>query len=238
MKIIMGDQVNTILLEGVVGSQAYGLAHKDSDIDKKGIFAYNTSYLFGLNYRTMSDVLETHAPNPDLTLYEVAKWCNLALKCNPNILEMVYLPDHLYTVRDDLGNCLIDIREAFLSQDAVKTSYINYARSQLHKIERRGDFGSDMKKRTEKHARHLVRLMVQGFQLYSTGNLTVRLDEETATYVKAVGVAAGNGDIAHLRNVYEKYEQMFNEVESALPYKPDVPAVEGWLKHVRQRLLK
>src|SRR6188768_2027896 len=125
----------TLLLEGIVGSTAYGLAHAESDIDKKGIFAFDTNDLFGLNYRTLMDVSSSN--DPDRTIYEAAKWCNLALKCNPNILELAYLPADLYTVRTGLGDALIEIRDSFLSAPAVRAAYINYARSQLHKIEER-----------------------------------------------------------------------------------------------------
>lgn len=227
-----------ILLEGIVGSTAYNLAHKDSDIDKKGIFAFATNDLFGLNYRTLKEVKETHAPEPDNTWYEVAKWCSLAMKCNPNILEVVFLPDNLYTVRTDLGNSLIEIRQAFLSAPAVRGAYINYARSQLHQIENHGHFGSDMKKRTEKHARHLMRLMIQGYELYTTGNLTVRLGDLTAEQVKRIGFLAGQGDIQPLKQVYESYKYAFEQVDPVLPEEPNREAIESWLKHVRKRFLK
>lgn len=226
-----------ILLEGIVGSTAYGLAHKDSDIDTKGIFAFDTEDLFGLNYAKLKEVVETHAPLPDNTWYEAAKWCNLALKCNPNILELLYLPNDLYTKKTDLGNLLIELRYNFLSASAVEASYINYARSQLHEIEKRGDFGSDMKKRTAKHGRHLCRLMMQGYELYSTGELTVRLEYKTAVRVKAIGYQAAYGDLAPLKNFYEEYKEKFNS-PPAIPHEPNREAVESWLRYVRQRFLK
>lgn len=227
-----------IILEGIVGSTAYGLAHKDSDIDKKGIFAFDTKDLFGLNYRTMKDVVETHAPNPDNTWYEAAKWCNLALKCNPNILELLFLPDDLYTVRTDVGDMLINIRKSFLSAPAVRNSYINYARSQLHQIENHGHFGSDMKKRTAKHARHLVRLMMQGFQIYRTGDLTVRINPKAAEEVKTIGDLAAEGDLSRLKAVYEGYKIAFDETFPEIPEEPDRTTVESWLKYVRQQFLQ
>jgi predicted nucleotidyltransferase len=226
-----------IILEGIVGSTAYGLAHKDSDIDKKGIFVFDTEDLFGLNYRTMKDVVETHAPEPDNTWYEAAKWCNLALKCNPNILELVFLPNDLYTVKTDVGEMLREIRSSFLSAPAVRNSYINYARSQLHKIEGTGNFGSDLKKRTAKHARHLIRLMMQGYQLYTTGDLTVRLGNLTAMQVRAIGDMTAEGDLIPLKELYEKYKESFEVATPVIPEVPDKEAVESWLKYVRQRFL-
>lgn len=226
-----------IILEGIVGSVAYNLNHAGSDIDKKGIFAFKTTDLFNLNYQKMTDVVETHAPEPDNTWYEAAKWCNLALKCNPNILELLYLPDDLYTVRTDLGDELIKIRKSFLSESAIRNAYINYAKSQLHKIEEKGYFESDLKKRTEKHARHLVRLMMQGFQLYKTGELDVRLDDTTAMQVKAIGFMAGEGDLLPLKEIYERYKIAFDETFPGVPEKPDRERVESWLQNVRWQFL-
>lgn len=238
MKLLLNGTMNEVILEGVVGSTAYGLNHAKSDIDKKGIFAFNTSDLFGLRYNQLKDVVETNSLISDITYYEAAKWCNLALKCNPNILELVFLTNDLYTARSDLGNALIDIRSAFLSQSAVKSSYINYARSQLHEIEQDGKFKKRPVAKVEKHARHLVRLMMQGYELYTTGGLTVRLTPDTVVQVRAVAYMAGLGDLGPLRAVYDNYHDGFETSVSALPYEPDVEAVEGWLQHVRQRLLK
>lgn len=227
-------QINgNLLLEGIVGSTAYGLAHKDSDIDKKGIFAWSTNDMHGLE--NLKDVYEQHAPHPDVTWYEAKKWANLALKCNPNILEILYLPDDLYTHKTDLGKQLIDIRHCFLSAPAIRSSYINYARSQLHQIEAHGHFGADLKKRTEKHARHLVRLMMQGFQLYRTGELDVRLSPQAVTQVRNLAEAAGKGNIIPLKEIYRRYETAFDETFPAIPNEPDKGAVEWWLRNVRRR---
>lgn len=227
-----------ILLEGIVGSRAYNLAHENSDTDKKGIFAFSTRDLFGLRYQKLTDVVETHAPEPDNTWYEAAKWANLALKCNPNILELVFLPDDLYTVRTALGQDLIAIRKSFLSAPAVRGAYINYAKSQLHEIEKRGNFGSDLKNRTEKHARHLVRLMMQGYQLYAHGELTVRLDDVTAMQVKTIGFLAGQGDLLPLKEIYSMYKKAFDNTIPAIPEEPDRATVESWLINVREQFLK
>jgi uncharacterized protein len=226
-----------MILEGIVGSTAYNLAHENSDIDKKGIFAFNTSDLFSVRYKSLTDVRETHAPQPDNTWYEAAKWCGLALKCNPNILELVFLPSDLYTVRTPLGDSLIEIRSSFLSAPAVRGAYINYARSQLHEIEKKGHFGSDLKKRTEKHARHLVRLMMQGFQLYATADLTVRLSDLDSMLVKQVGKEAGEGNLDLLRNTYNEYKNAFDSISPVIPEKPDQEKVESWLYDVRRKFL-
>lgn len=72
-----------ILLSGVVGSTAYGLATPDSDIDWLGNFAAPTHRMLGLHAPKDSIV----STNPDRTLHETAKWCRLALGGNPTVMD-------------------------------------------------------------------------------------------------------------------------------------------------------
>jgi hypothetical protein len=122
-----------ILLAGIVGSTAYGLATPDSDIDRLGVFAAPTRSLLGL--RTPRESIVTTAP--DRTLHEARKWCDLALGGNPTVMELVWLPDDLYETRTPFGDELIGIRSAFLSAKRVRDAYLGYATQQFRKLERR-----------------------------------------------------------------------------------------------------
>jgi predicted nucleotidyltransferase len=148
--------VHHVLLSGIVGSTAYGLAHEGSDVDRLGVFAAPTEKLHGLHRPKESHV----STAPDRTLHEVAKWCRLALSGNPTAMELVWLPTGLYEVRTPLGDELIGIRSSFLSRQRVRDAYLGYATQQFRRLERRGggSFSADTRRRTAKHARHLKRL--------------------------------------------------------------------------------
>jgi uncharacterized protein len=88
-----------VLLSGIVGSTAYGLARPGSDVDRLGLFAVPTEQLHGLRRPPESHV--TH--EPDSTLHEAAKWARLALRSNPTVLELAWLPDGLYDERARSG---------------------------------------------------------------------------------------------------------------------------------------
>ena len=67
-----------ILLQGIVGSTAYGLDHAGSDIDRLGVFAAPTTEFHGL--RLPIDKAATIVEHdPDSTLHEVRKYCLLAM---------------------------------------------------------------------------------------------------------------------------------------------------------------
>src|SRR5882762_424379 len=106
----MGDVPN-ILLRGITGSVAYGLNTPESDVDRHGIFAAPTEKLLSLHCPPLT--LDGH--DPDLTYHEAGKYVGLALKANPTVTELLWLPEDLYEIRTPLGDDLIAIRESFPS---------------------------------------------------------------------------------------------------------------------------
>jgi len=217
-----------VLLSGIVGSTAYGLAHEGSDIDRLGLFAAPTEELHGLHQPTQSHVT-TH---PDRTLHEAAKWCRLALGGNPTVLELVWLPDELYEVRTTLGDELIAIRTSLLSAKRVRDAYLGYATQQFKRLTDRGDgsFSADTRKRTAKHARHLRRLCHQGFTLYATGTLQIRVEDPEEYHRFGEQVAA---DQTVALPMLRHFEARFEETRSVLPDQPDEAPAEAWLRRVR-----
>ncbi|WP_406733508.1 DNA polymerase beta superfamily protein [Streptomyces sp. NBC_01794] len=217
-----------VLLSGIVGSTAYGLAKPGSDIDRLGLFAADTTAFHGLHGPAESHV----TTNPDRTLHEAAKWCRLALGGNPTVMELVWLPDDLYEVRTPLGDELIEIRSSLLSAKRVRYAYLGYATQQFKRLYDRGDgsFSADTRKRTEKHARHLMRLCHQGFELYTTGRLNVRVENPGTFHEFGEEVAA---DTMTALPLLQRFEERFDQAKSVLPDQPDEAPVEAWLHRVR-----
>jgi len=119
----------------------------------------------------------------------------------------------------------------------VRDAYLGYATQQFRKLEARGDgsFSADTRKRTAKHARHLLRLCHQGFALYTTGEVEIRLADPQRFLDFGERVAAG--DIEHARRAMADYEDRFNSARSPLPSEPDRAVVQGWLLRVRRAFL-
>lgn len=217
-----------VLLSGIVGSTAYGLARAGSDVDRLGVFAAPTEKLHGLHPPQESHVTTA----PDSALHEAAKWCRLALGGNPTVMELVWLPDELYEVRTPLGDELVALRTALLSARRVRAAYLGYAAQQFKRLSTRGDgaFSAHVRKRTAKHARHLKRLCQQGFELYATGRLTIRVEDPDAYHRFGEQVAA---DPSVALPLLRRFEDAFDTTRSVLPEQPDEAAVEAWLRRVR-----
>jgi predicted nucleotidyltransferase len=220
---------DNVLLSGIVGSTAYGLNGPDSDVDRLGVFAYPTAALHGLEEPEETWVTS----RPDATFHEARKYAKLALSGNPTVSELMWLPCDLYEVRNPLGDDLISIRYAFLSAKRTRDAYLGYATQQFKRLEARGDgsFSADTRKRTAKHARHLMRLCAQGYELYATGTLRIRLEDPQRYLDFGERVAAG--DLDHARSVMAGYEAAFDEKPSVLPDEPDRAIVQDWLLRVR-----
>jgi hypothetical protein len=231
------EEPYAVVLEGIVGSTAYGLNTPTSDIDHLGVFVEPTETflsLAGLPQRKQS----WKAPGElDRTLHELGKYCSKVLHGNPTFTELLWLPKDLYVVCEPIGEELIELRSLFLSAKPTRDAYLGYATQQFRKLEQRGDgsFSSDTRKRTAKHARHMLRLLKQGYHAWATGEIRVRLDDPD--YVREFGERVAAGDIELADATLVAYEMKFDMTETVLPDRPDREAIDEWLRETRKRLL-
>lgn len=238
-----GRDLWPVLLEGVVGSQAYGLATEDSDEDIMRVSIAPSVEFFGLNPPTGKSATVV-SNNPDVVVHEVGKFVSLYLKANPSIVEMLWLDEYAQPL-GPWAEELIRHRQKWLSAPAVRNSYLGYARSQFHRLTERGDFGSNTRKRVEKHARHLARLLHQGLGLYLDGILRVELDPYHAMKIrefgKMVGWAQENNDLAAAKelgnDILAVYEDQFDDA-ALLPPFPDTDSAESFLRGLRRTYLE
>jgi uncharacterized protein len=222
-----------VLLKGVVGSTAYGLDHGGSDVDYMGVFAFPTNQAVGLDRWDESIVTK----DPDTTMHEARKFVALCLDGNPSVSELLWLDS--YEQISEEGQALVNLRHSFLSAKRVRAAYLGYATSQFKRLKERGDgsFSADTRKRTQKHARHLVRLVEQGYHLYRSGELIVNLrssaSEIEPEWVFSMGEAI-EADPSRAERYMAQAEVRFDEAKSVLPVKADREAVNRWLIRVRR----
>jgi len=79
-----------LLLKCLVGSRAHGLHTEDSDYDYRGVYVLPTQEILSLSHKYKgSSWIEG---NEDNTSYEIGHFLELAIKCNPSILEVFIAP--------------------------------------------------------------------------------------------------------------------------------------------------
>jgi predicted nucleotidyltransferase len=216
----------TLLLEGVLGSTAYGLAHEDSDIDLLGIFVAPTLDIAGLGWH--GDKESRVRTDPDVTHHEVGKYLRLALKCNPTAMELLWLD--AWTQYDiTWADPLVGLREDVLSHSAVTNAYLGYARSQIGRMHRDDARGA-------KHARHCLRLTEQAEGLLTDGRLNLRV-ADPQRYWDLSEMPAQRRTQA-MQDAVDRVQQIADEGHSALADRPDRDAVERVLRDIRRDYLE
>jgi len=124
---VRGNTIHKI----VAGSRLYGTARPDSDIDIRGVCLGPPETLLGLSAFQQYQGDSEH----DLTIYELRRFCSLALNANPNILDILMAPKSAWQILDPRWEIIYENRHAFLSQK-VRHSFSGYAVSQLKRIQR------------------------------------------------------------------------------------------------------
>ncbi|MFR7913906.1 DNA polymerase beta superfamily protein [Eubacterium ramulus] len=122
-----------IILLGLGGSHAYGMEHKDSDLDVRGI-ALNSKSGILLN-NDFDQVVDTLT---DTTIYSFNKIITLLSSNNPNTVELLGLKPEHYLYLSDIGKELLDNRKMFLSKICIK-SFAGYSQSQLRRMENKAN---------------------------------------------------------------------------------------------------
>ncbi|MFI8976940.1 DNA polymerase beta superfamily protein [Nocardia asteroides] len=220
-----------LLLEGVVGSQAYGLATPDSDTDYAGIYVEPTSSLLGLHPPSRERATIKGRGGADATYHEVGKALHLGLSCNPTAMELLWLADYLHF--DPFGEELIGLRHCLLSAPRVRDAFLGYATSQFRRLLERGKFPDVPDKRREKHARHTMRLLHQGLTLYTTGVLPIRVEDPDRYFDFGRAIMA-DPHASAAQTLIRDYGRRFDEATTVLPDQPDEAPLEDLLQRIRR----
>jgi hypothetical protein len=176
-------------------------------------------------YHTRGD---SDGPEPERFSWEVERFCELALKANPNMLEVLWSP--LIHVRTPLGDELLDLRDAFLSQLAYQT-FSGYVLGQFKRIE------ADLRRHGGprwKHVMHLLRLLLTGRALLADGTLTLDVGAQRDRLL-----AVRQGEMSW--DEVERWRlSLHTDLDDALlhtplPPAPDFARVDSWLRSVRAR---
>lgn len=116
---------NLLLFEAISGSRAFGLETANSDTDIRGVYYLPKEDFFGLNY-----IPQISNETNDITYYEIGRFVELLQKNNPNILEILAIPEDCIQYKHPLMDLLKT--EDFLSK-LCKDTFAGYAVSQIKK---------------------------------------------------------------------------------------------------------
>lgn len=117
------------IFETIVGSRAYGIHGPDSDYDMAGVMIPGKEFFMGWS---RFDQFQGF-PDQDRVLYDIRKALNLIAGANPNMMDLLYMPDRCIQLMTPYWEVFVENREAFLSKK-IRYTYSGYAIAQLHRI--------------------------------------------------------------------------------------------------------
>ncbi|KGK31205.1 DNA polymerase beta superfamily protein [Cellulophaga sp. E6(2014)] len=114
-----------IIFECISGSRAYGLATASSDTDIRGVFVLPKEKYYSLEY-----VGQINNETNDIVYYELKKFIELLSKNNPNILELLSVPEDCILSKHSLFD---KVKSEYFLSKLCKDTFANYAFTQIKK---------------------------------------------------------------------------------------------------------
>jgi hypothetical protein len=125
---LQGANAGAILFECIAGSRAYGTNTASSDEDVRGVFAVSAADYLSLQ-RPPDQVADERG---NVVYYSLRRTVELLSTANPNILELLYMPDDCVRSISDEMRLLIENRALFITKQCADT-HAGYAMSQIKK---------------------------------------------------------------------------------------------------------
>ena len=233
------------ILRTTVGSGVHGIAIEGSDdLDLMGVFIEPRENVYGLGpaldhyiSRTQPEGVRSRPGDVDLVIYSLRKYLRLAIKGNPTALLPLFAPESDIVTQTKLGASLRDMRTLFLSQEAV-WRFLGYMHQQHERMLGGGKrnrvpnrpelvekYGFDVK-----YAAHALRLAMQGYEIATTGHLSLPMvicDRDLVLAVK-------RGEVDQ-EEIYEQVTYFEREIrhilesgQCSLPAAPFTPVLSSW----------
>lgn len=114
-----------LIFETVAGSRSYGLDTPTSDTDIRGVFILPKEQFYSLNY-----IPQVSNESNDIVYYELKRFIELLSTNNPNIIEMLNMPEKCIVFRSDIMDL---IRPSIFLSKLCEQTFANYALSQIKK---------------------------------------------------------------------------------------------------------
>jgi uncharacterized protein len=226
--------------EVMMGSISYGVDTDNSDIDiygfcippKEIIFPHLSGEILGFGRQKerfgqwQQDHILFQEKEYDFSIYNIVKYFNLCMECNPNMIDSLFVPQRCILHITRIGNHVRENRKTFLSKVAWPR-FKGYSYSQIHKMTNKNPEG----KRVElikqygydvKFAYHVVRLLNEVEQILTEGDIDLERNREQ---LKSIRRGEWTSDrVTEYFNTKEKdLESIY--LQSNLRYSPDEESI-------------
>lgn len=130
---------NLIIYEVISGSIAYGTNLPSSDVDRRYVYILPIDYILSGNI-----IDQVNDDTNDVVGYEIGRFLELISSSNPNLLELLNMPEDCVVHKDPIFDEILMKKDIFLTKNC-KNSFSGYSIAQLKKAK-----GQDKKQNWEK----------------------------------------------------------------------------------------
>lgn len=233
--------------ECMTGSIAYGCGSEDSDIDIVGwamppkhiIFPHLNGHIDGFGpkpesfeqYSCQHITDQSSGKEYDVAIYNIVKFFHLAAENNPNMIELLWIPNDCILHMSPIARIVRDNRKLFLTKRSFY-KFSGYAASQASKIKNGANKSGKRAKIIEEHgfdtkfAYHLIRLLSQARMILEEEDLNLRRMSEVYKAIRR-----GEWSKEKIFEVFDREEKSLKEVydKSTLRHSPDWDALRELL---------
>jgi uncharacterized protein len=233
----------------IVGSESYGAnlpGTSDQDLQgfcippKDDVFPHLRGEIpgFGTQHQRFGDWQEHHVKDAsgrefDFCVYSIVKFFQLAMENNPNILDVISVPQNCVKHITSVGLMVRDHRRMFFHAGCFH-KFRGYAFKQMSKLEKGANRSNPKRAETiekfgfdTKFLMHVIRLALECEQILLTGDLDLKRDSQFLLSVRRGEMTLEDGKkwwASKERDLETAYVNC-----KAVPHVPDEPAIKRLL---------
>ncbi len=228
----------SIILKVLTGSRAYKLETPESDFDFHAVYVTPTSQLLAIGQKPKESIWKEG--DEDFQSWELGHFLDLAVHCNPTILETFIAPIE----EEDTAGRGRKLRALFplvLTRKRVYGAFLGYSHNQQKKMFNKPDNPAETQPspRAWKFAVQYLRILLQGERLLRTGefvlDMTAYTDDARSLLMDIKRGKFSMGFIIDLADEFKKRLELAF-ADSSVREAPDLDAVNEFLIRVRKEV--
>lgn len=223
------------ILKVIVGSQMWGTATPESDIDYKVVTLASVRDVLS-PFTTHDKAVQKVAGQEDTATYEVSHFVRLALKGNPTIMEVLYSP--LVEEQTLNGKILRSQRAHMLNSRSVYEAAAGMARSQLSRAERDIEAGRSDTKIGKLYASTILSVALARWLLLSQGlHGSIEPQELKVNIDNLIDFKQGKFISYAQHEAFDALKHLDATYDAVTPFYPNVRTVDYVVREMYARQL-
>ena len=223
-----------MILKVLTGSRAYGLETPESDFDYHGVYVTPTSQLLAIGPKPKESIWKEG--DEDFQSWEIGHFLDLAVHCNPTVLETFVAPVEYAT---PYGYQLRVLFESVLTRKRVYDAFLGYSHNQQKKMFNKPDnpLEDQPSPRAWKFAVQYLRVLLQGERLLRTGEFVLSMTDYTDNARSLLmGIKRGEFSMGFIIDLADEFKKRLELafVESTVRTEPDFEVINQFLLEVRK----